>query len=124
MKFEDILYEKKDGIAKVTINRPDVMNAFRAQTVSELIQAFQDAWDDDAVGVGIHAGDDRRPRRRAEGRRRDRLVEADALVGPGPIDVAGITFGSQETLLAQRRPVGPLEGDSDEVEDHRARGGL
>jgi 2-ketocyclohexanecarboxyl-CoA hydrolase len=56
MKFEDILYEKKDGIAKVTINRPDVMNAFRAQTVSELIKAFQDAWDDDAVGVVVLTG--------------------------------------------------------------------
>jgi 2-ketocyclohexanecarboxyl-CoA hydrolase len=56
MKFEDILYEKKDGIAKVTINRPDVMNAFRAQTVSELIMAFQDAWDDEAVGVAVLTG--------------------------------------------------------------------
>jgi naphthoate synthase len=53
MKFEDILYEKKDGIAKVIINRPDVMNAFRAQTVHEMIQAFQDAWDDDGVGVVV-----------------------------------------------------------------------
>ena len=53
MKFEDILYEKKGGIAKVIINRPEVMNAFRAQTVSELIQAFQDAWDEEAVGVVV-----------------------------------------------------------------------
>jgi len=56
MDFEDILYEKKDGIAKVIINRPDVMNAFRAKTVSEMIQAFQDAWDDDAVGVVVLTG--------------------------------------------------------------------
>ena len=53
MEFEDILYEKKDGIAKVIINRPDVMNAFRAKTVSEMIAGFQDAWDDDEVGVVV-----------------------------------------------------------------------
>jgi len=56
MGFEDILYEKKDGVAKVIINRPEVMNAFRAQTVHEMIQAFQDAWDDDEIGVAVLTG--------------------------------------------------------------------
>jgi len=56
MEFQDILYEKKDGIAQVAINRPDVMNAFRAQTVREMIAAFQDAWDDDDIGVAVLTG--------------------------------------------------------------------
>jgi 2-ketocyclohexanecarboxyl-CoA hydrolase len=54
--FTDVLYDKREGIATVTINRPDVLNAFRAQTVHELIAAFQDAWADHAVGVVILTG--------------------------------------------------------------------
>ena len=47
----DILYEKNNGIAKITINRPQVYNAFRAKTIEELIWAFRDAWDDNRIGV-------------------------------------------------------------------------
>jgi naphthoate synthase len=54
--FQDILYEKRDGIAFVTINRPEVLNAFREETVDELIAAFEDAWDDNDVGVVILTG--------------------------------------------------------------------
>ncbi|MFJ7970077.1 1,4-dihydroxy-2-naphthoyl-CoA synthase [Psychrobacillus sp. NPDC096389] len=52
----DILYEKKDGIAKITINRPAVYNAFRAQTIQQLIWAFRDAWDDLRIGAVILTG--------------------------------------------------------------------
>lgn len=52
----DILYDKKDGIAKITINRPKVYNAFRAQTIQELIWAFRDAWDDNRIGAVILTG--------------------------------------------------------------------
>ena len=46
MNYDDIIYVKDSGIATITINRPKVYNAFRAQTVVELIDAFQDAgWD-------------------------------------------------------------------------------
>ncbi len=56
--YEDIRYEKSgDGIAKVTINRPEVRNAFRPQTVMELIRAFDDARDDSSVGVVILTGE-------------------------------------------------------------------
>ena len=49
--YEDILFEKRGGIATISINRPDVLNAFRGQTVEELIRAFDDAgWDSD-IGV-------------------------------------------------------------------------
>lgn len=60
--FEDILYEKgkagsdTEGIAKVTINRPEVRNAFRPLTVREMQEAFADARDDAEVGVIILTG--------------------------------------------------------------------
>ena len=56
MAFQDILYSKEEGIATVTINRPEVMNAFRAETVDEMIEAFQDAWADRSIGVVILTG--------------------------------------------------------------------
>jgi 2-ketocyclohexanecarboxyl-CoA hydrolase len=56
MNYEDILYEPRDGVARITINRPKVMNAFRAQTCEELISAFQRAYVDRAVGVVVLAG--------------------------------------------------------------------
>lgn len=54
--FKDIVYEKWDGMAKVTINRPEVHNAFRPQTVQELITAFNDVREDSNVGVAILTG--------------------------------------------------------------------
>jgi 2-ketocyclohexanecarboxyl-CoA hydrolase len=56
MTYEDILYDARDGIAWITINRPTVLNAFRAKTVDELILAFRAAWDDAAVGVVVLTG--------------------------------------------------------------------
>ena len=55
--FTDIVYEKsEEGIAKITINRPQVHNAFRPQTVMEMCRALDDARNDDAVGVIILTG--------------------------------------------------------------------
>ncbi|TMQ60069.1 MAG: 1,4-dihydroxy-2-naphthoyl-CoA synthase [Candidatus Eisenbacteria bacterium] len=54
--FTDILYEKAEGIAKITINRPDVRNAFRPLTVREMIQAFEDVREDPEIGVAILTG--------------------------------------------------------------------
>ena len=56
MTYQDILYSKEDGVARVTINRPDVLNAFRAQTLSEMYDAFRDAWHDTSVGVVVLRG--------------------------------------------------------------------
>jgi naphthoate synthase len=53
---EDIIYEKWEGIAKVTINRPEVRNAFRPQTLHELQAAFADAREDADIGVVILTG--------------------------------------------------------------------
>ena len=56
--YEDIKYEKSpEGIARVTINRPEVRNAFRPQTVTEMIRAFDDARDDAEVGVVVLTGE-------------------------------------------------------------------
>ncbi|MGZ4683999.1 MAG: 1,4-dihydroxy-2-naphthoyl-CoA synthase, partial [Acidimicrobiales bacterium] len=55
--YTDIRYETAEGIAKITINRPEVRNAFRPQTLFELAQAFNDARDDDTVGVIILTGE-------------------------------------------------------------------
>jgi dihydroxynaphthoic acid synthetase len=43
MKFEDLIYTKKDGIAKIMLNRPEVYNAFRTGTLREMAQALEDA---------------------------------------------------------------------------------
>jgi 2-ketocyclohexanecarboxyl-CoA hydrolase len=56
MAFEDILYEKRDGIATITINRPTVLNAFRAETVEEMLLAMRDAEGDRDIGVIVLAG--------------------------------------------------------------------
>jgi naphthoate synthase len=54
--YEDILYERAEGIAKITINRPEVRNAFRPQTLAELRDAFGRARDDLEVGSIIFTG--------------------------------------------------------------------
>ncbi|MFO7525782.1 MAG: 1,4-dihydroxy-2-naphthoyl-CoA synthase [Ignavibacteriaceae bacterium] len=56
--YKDIIYEKLDGegIAKVTINRPEVRNAFRPETVKEMIDSFIDAREDQEIGVILLTG--------------------------------------------------------------------
>lgn len=54
--FEEIIYEKSNGIAKITMNRPQVHNAFTPLTVNEMITAFADARDDSSIGVIILTG--------------------------------------------------------------------
>jgi len=54
--FTDILYHKAEGIAKITINRPRVRNAFRPQTVVQMMRALEDARDDETIGVVILTG--------------------------------------------------------------------
>ena len=56
-EYTDIRYEKAEGIAKITINRPHVRNAFRPLTVSEMRTALQDARDDQEIGVIILTGE-------------------------------------------------------------------
>ncbi|PID20656.1 1,4-dihydroxy-2-naphthoyl-CoA synthase [Sporosarcina sp. P3] len=55
--YDDIKYEMYNGIAKITINRPEVRNAFRPKTVMELIDAFSRARDDQRIGVIVLTGE-------------------------------------------------------------------
>lgn len=55
-EYEDIIYEKIDGIAKITINRPHKRNAFRPKTIFELYEAFVDAREDQSIGVVLFTG--------------------------------------------------------------------
>ena len=54
--YQDILYHKAGGIAKITLNRPEKRNAFRPQTVVELRDALLDAHEDQAIGVVLLTG--------------------------------------------------------------------
>ena len=54
--YEDILYERAEAMARITINRPEVRNAFRPQTLAELRDAFRRARDDTEVGAIIFTG--------------------------------------------------------------------
>jgi len=56
MSYEDILYTVKDGVATITINRPEKRNAFRGETLEELTDAFRSAEDDRTVGVIVLTG--------------------------------------------------------------------
>jgi naphthoate synthase len=54
--YSDIRYEKADGIAKITISRPEKRNAFRPETVTQMFEAFSDARDDQSIGVVLLTG--------------------------------------------------------------------
>jgi naphthoate synthase len=56
LHFENILYDKKDRIAYVTINRPEVRNALNSEVREELAIAIEDAWIDDEIGVIVLTG--------------------------------------------------------------------
>ena len=56
-EYQDIRYQKWEGIAKISINRPEVRNAFRPKTLFEMREAFEDAREDPEIGVAILAGE-------------------------------------------------------------------
>ncbi len=56
-EYTDILFTKADGIGRISINRPEVHNAFRPQTVDELIEAFGIARNDHEIGVILFTGE-------------------------------------------------------------------
>jgi len=54
--YQDITYHKADGMARIAFNRPEVRNAFRPDTIKEMIEAFENAWEDSRVGVVLLTG--------------------------------------------------------------------
>ena len=61
-EYGDITYHKADGMARIAFNRPEKRNAFRPQTIDEMIEAFKDAWADDQVGVVLLTGNGPSPK--------------------------------------------------------------
>ncbi|RJP52571.1 MAG: 1,4-dihydroxy-2-naphthoyl-CoA synthase, partial [Anaerolineaceae bacterium] len=54
--YQDITYHKAEGMARIAFNRPEVRNAFRPDTIKEMIEAFENAWEDTRVGVILLTG--------------------------------------------------------------------
>ena len=61
-EFEDITYHKADGMARIAFDRPEIRNAFRPQTIDEMIEAFRDAWMDNTIGVVLLTGNGPSPK--------------------------------------------------------------
>ena len=55
-KYEDITYHKADGVARIAFDRPEVRNAFRPETILELLDAFRDAGEDTTIGAVLFTG--------------------------------------------------------------------
>ena len=61
-EYEDITYKKCNGVARIAFNRPEVRNAFRPKTTSELYDAFYDAQEDTSIGVVLLSGEGPSPK--------------------------------------------------------------
>ena len=55
-EYDDITYQKAKGVARIAFNRPEVRNAFRPQTIDEMIEAFNHVWHDQQVGTILLTG--------------------------------------------------------------------
>lgn len=61
-KYTDITYHKAGGMARIAFNRPEIRNAFRPQTINQMIAAFKDAWEDPRIGVVLLTGNGPSPK--------------------------------------------------------------
>jgi naphthoate synthase len=61
-EFSDITYHKAEGMARIAFNRPEVRNAFRPQTIDQMIEAFREVWMDDNLGVVLLTGNGPSPK--------------------------------------------------------------
>lgn len=60
--FKDITFKKAHGVARIAFNRPEVRNAFRPNTVAELLKAFYDVREDSSIGVVLFSGEGPSPK--------------------------------------------------------------
>ena len=60
--YTDITYGKADGMARIAFNRPEIRNAFRPETIEQMIDAFRDAWADADIGVVLLTGNGPSPK--------------------------------------------------------------
>ena len=111
-EFTDITYQVEGGLATITINRPERYNAFRAQTVDELVLAFKRAWGSPDVGVialtgagdkAFCSGGDQKQRAETG----DYVIALDAIgVGPGdPVLVLDEGTGARQVVGVPTAPV-------------------
>ena len=56
MEYQDIIFSKESGVARITFNRPEKLNAFRAQTLREMAAALEDVEEDATIGVLVISG--------------------------------------------------------------------
>ena len=61
-RYSDITYHKADGMARIAFNRPEVRNAFRPQTIDQMIDAFRHVWMDQEIGVILLTGNGPSPK--------------------------------------------------------------
>ncbi len=61
-EYSDITYHKADGMARIAFDRPEKRNAFRPETIDQMIEAFKDAWADDQTGVVLLTGNGPSPK--------------------------------------------------------------
>ena len=126
-EFVDIKYEHFEGIAKITINRPEVRNAFRPETIFELQEAFAHVRDDPTIGVVLLTGEGparlllgRRPAhpRRRRLRRPGRRPAAERARPPAPDSRAAQARDRHGRRLRHRRRPRPARRVRP---DHRRR---
>src|SRR5256714_4895882 len=108
MAYRDILYDKRDGIATITINRPTVLNAFRAETVEGMHGAMRDAEEDEDIGVVVLAGAGDRAfcsggdnSARASGSQSDKGYGGRGLVGLPIEELHGMIHDSPKPVIAK-----------------------
>ena len=108
MNYEDLLYEVRNGVAWITINRPDKMNAFRGQTCEELIQALSRAGYDRSIGAIVLAG----AGDRAFCTGGDQSAHEGYAIGGGNVlaTICDLTICSEKAIFGQ---VGPKMGSVD-----------
>src|SRR5204862_3804907 len=108
MAYRDILYDKRDGIATITINRPTVLNAFRADTVEQMLDGMRDAEEDEDIGVVVLAGAGDRAvcsggdnSARASGSQSDKGYGGRGLVGLPIEELHGMIRESRKPVIAK-----------------------
>ena len=107
--YADIKYHKAEGIAKITINRPEVRNAFRPLTVQEMMHALSDARDDAEIGVIILTGEGEK----AFCSGGDQRIRGDAGYGGGHVLhlMCDLTIAADNARFGQTGPkVGSFDG--------------
>jgi naphthoate synthase len=94
-EYQDITYKKCNGVARIAFNRPEIRNAFRPKTTSELYDAFYDASEDPSIGVVLLSGEGPSPQGYVgeDGRHRLNILEVQRLIRFMPKVVIAVVPG-------------------------------